>query len=160
MSLKMRVELKGTVEEVIRSLLQLADQAGEDIVDASAATGGPPTVSNLIGADGMKPAPLVAAEWSVELATEFVECSSPAYRRVLRETCRAGEEGIHRSALCCQARLTPDDLRSLLISMSYALKRFQRERGLILSKPVETDHRLQRYFINPSFAVVVPLVKR
>ena len=65
---------------------------------------------------------------------------------------RVGEVGIHRSALCQRAELTPGELRSLLIRMGHALRRFQRERGVTLSRPVAVNSPLQSYFVDPDFA--------
>ena len=63
-----------------------------------------------------------------------------------RHVWRAGEAGIHRSALCRSAELTPAELRSLLMRMGHALRRFQRERGLALPRPVAANSPLQSYF--------------
>ncbi len=67
---------------------------------------------------------------------------------------RAGERGIHRRALCQRTELTPAELRSLLMRMSNALRRFQRERGMTLSRPVAANSPLQSYFIDADFAAV------
>ena len=44
--------------------------------------------------------------------------------------------------------------RSLLIRMGHTLRRFQRERGMALSRPVAANSPLQSYFINADFAAV------
>ena len=67
---------------------------------------------------------------------------------------RAGAAGIHRSALCQRAELTPTEPRSLLMRMSNALRRFQRERGMTLSRPVAANSPLQSYCVDPDFAAV------
>ena len=67
---------------------------------------------------------------------------------------RAGAAGIHRSALCQRAELTPAELRSLLIRMGRALARFQRERGMNLTRPVVANSPLQSYFVDADFAAV------
>ena len=72
--------------------------------------------------------------------------------RVAFHVWRAGEAGIHRSVLCQRGELTPGELRSLLVRMSHALRRFQRERGLALSRPVAADSPLQSYLVDPEFA--------
>ena len=43
------------------------------------------------------------------------------------------------------------ELRSLLIRLSRVLGRFQRERGMALSRPVAANSLLQSYFIDPDF---------
>ena len=67
---------------------------------------------------------------------------------------RAGAAGIHRSALCQRAELTPVELRALSMRMGRALARFQREWGMILSRPVAANSPLQTYFVDPDFAAV------
>ena len=67
---------------------------------------------------------------------------------------RAGAAGIHRSALCQRTELTPGELRSLLMRMGHALRRFQRERGVTLSRPVAANSPLQSYFVDSGFAAV------
>ena len=44
--------------------------------------------------------------------------------------------------------LTPVELRSLVMRMGHALRRFQRERGMALSRPVAANSPLQSYFID------------
>ena len=51
-----------------------------------------------------------------------------------------------------RADLTPAELRSLLIRMGHALGRFQRERGLALSRPMAANSPLRSYFVDPEFA--------
>jgi hypothetical protein len=38
--------------------------------------------------------------------------------------------------------------------MGHALRRFQRERGVTLSRPVVANSPLQSYFVDPEFAAV------
>ena len=45
-------------------------------------------------------------------------------------------------------------LRSTLMRMSHALRRFQRERGMTLARPVAANSPLQSYFVDPDFAAV------
>ena len=78
----------------------------------------------------------------------------PAVRRVVLNAWQAGGAGIHRSALCRRAELSPEELRALLVSMGHALRRLQRERGMRLSRPVVANAPLQTYFIDAEFAVV------
>ena len=42
----------------------------------------------------------------------------------------------------------------MLIRMGHVLGRFQRERGLALSRPMAANSPLQSYFINADFAAV------
>ena len=67
---------------------------------------------------------------------------------------RAGAAGIHRSTLCQRTDLSPVELRSLGMRMGRVLGRFQRERGMALSRPVAANSALQSYFINADFAAV------
>ena len=46
------------------------------------------------------------------------------------------------------------ELGTLVMRMGRALGRFQRERGLALSRPVAANSPLQSYFINVEFAAV------
>ena len=46
------------------------------------------------------------------------------------------------------------ELRSLVMRMGRVLGRFQRERGMVLSRPVAANSALQSYFINADFAAV------
>ena len=65
-----------------------------------------------------------------------------------------GAAGIHRSALCQCGELTPAELRSLLMRMGHALRRFQRERGLASSRPVAANSPPPSYMVDPGFAAV------
>jgi len=96
--------------------------------------------------------PLV--EWTETLARDFLSGLPPAARRMALHVWRAGASGIHRRDLCQRAELTPTELRSLSLRMGRALARFQRERGITLSRPVAANSPLQSYFIDPEFAVV------
>ena len=42
----------------------------------------------------------------------------------------------------------------MLMRMSHALRRFQRERGIMLPRPVAANSPLQSYFVDPDFAAV------
>ena len=46
------------------------------------------------------------------------------------------------------------ELGSLLMRMGHVLRRFQRERGMALPRPVAANSPLQSYFINADFAAV------
>ena len=50
--------------------------------------------------------------------------------------------------------LSPVELRSLLIRMGRVLGRFQRERGMALSRPMAANSPLRSYFVDPEFAAV------
>ena len=75
-------------------------------------------------------------------------------RRPTEHAWRAGGAGIHRSALCRSTGLTPAQLRSLVMRLGHTLRRFQRERGLALFRPVAANSPLQSYCIDPDFATV------
>ena len=62
---------------------------------------------------------------------------------------------MHRSALCQRAELMPRELSLLVMRMGRALGRFQRERGIILSRPVASNRPLQSYSVDTDFAAVV-----
>ena len=94
-------------------------------------------------------------EWTDTLAYDFLAGLEPAARRMTLHVWRSGAAGIHRSALCQRAELTPTEPRSLLMRMYHALRRFQRERGMTLPRPVAANSPLQTYFINADFAAVV-----
>ena len=95
---------------------------------------------------------LVPGRWTEELAADFTAGLEVVARRVMFQVWRAGERGIHRNVLCQRADLTPVELRSLLIRMGHVLRRFQRERGLALSRPVAANSPLQSYLVGPDFA--------
>ena len=92
--------------------------------------------------------------WTQELAADFTSGLDVVARRVMFQVWRAGAAGIHRSALCQRAELTPAEPRSLLMRMGRGLGRFQRERGMALSRPVAANSPLQSYFVNAEFAAV------
>ena len=100
-------------------------------------------------------AELPPARWTEELAGDFMAGLDPVARRMTLHVWRAGAAGIHRSSLCRRAELTPAEPRSLLMRISHALRRFQRERGMTLSRPVAANSPLQSYFVDPDFAAVV-----
>ena len=155
---QMRVEIEGRADEVVRVLWRLGSAgrhtttggAGgsmetpeDNSDDATAATETP-------GASGSDEA--AAAEWTEALAGEFLAGLDPMAREMALHVWRAGEVGIHRSALCQRAELTPAELGSLLMRMGHALRRFQRECGVTLSRPVAANSPLQSYLVDPGFA--------
>ena len=99
-------------------------------------------------------AELPPARWTEELAGDFMAGLDPVARRMTLHVWRAGAAGIHRSALCRRAELTPAEPRSFLMRISHALRRFQRERGMTLPRPVVANSPLQSYFVDPDFAAV------
>ena len=92
--------------------------------------------------------------WTEELATDFTASLEVVAGRVMFQVWRAGERGIHRNVLCQRADLAPAELRSLLIRLGRVLGRFQRERGMALSRPMAANSPLRSYFIDPDFAAV------
>ena len=99
-------------------------------------------------------ATLVPGHWTEELASDFTAGLDIVARRMALHVWRAGARGIHRSALCQRTELTPAELRSLLMRMGHALRTFQRERGMALSRPVAANSPLQTYFVDPDFGAV------
>ena len=157
---QMSVEIEGSADEVVRVLRQLgnagrAAPAGVGVgstetpagngVDATSATG----TRGAAGSDEAAP-----AEWTEAMAGEYLAGLEPVARRMALHVWRAGEVGIHRSVLCRHAELTPGELRSLLMRMGHALRRFQRARGVTLPRPVASNSPLQSYFVDPEFAAV------
>ena len=155
---KMSFEIEGSADEVIGVLRRLGT-AGDHAVlgDAFRSIENPadgvgetraPT-----GTPGMAMAQEAApGEWTEALARDFLLGLQPAARWMALQVWRAGAAGIHRSALCQRAGLTPAELRSTLMRMGRALGRFQRERGMTLSRPVAANSPLQSYFVDPDFA--------
>ena len=155
-----RVEIEGVVDEVVRVLRQLGsagrDAAAGDAVGpigtlASAGKDAPPvTVTRgVVESRGRAP-----GQWTEALAGDFLAELEPTARRMALHVWRAGSAGVHRSILCQRTELTPAELRSLSMRMGRALARFQRERGVMLSRPVAANSPLQSYFVDPGFAAV------
>ena len=157
---RMSVEIEGSVDAVIGVLQQLG------IVGRHATAGDADRSTEKPAAGVGEPTPAAAAqgkavadevppgEWTEMLALDFLSGLQPAARRMALHVWRAGAAGIHRSALCQRAELTPMELRALSMRMGRALARFQRERGMTLSRPVAANSPLQSYFIDPEFAAV------
>ena len=157
---KVHLELEGEVTEVFSALSRIVGGA-PDVIQGSA---GPqtaaaerrpaetPTVPEREIATTT--AELPPARWTEELAGDFMAGLEPAGRRMALHVWRAGAAGIHRSALCQRTELMPAELRSLLMRMGHALRRFQQERGITLSRPVVANSPLQSYFVDPDFAAV------
>ena len=103
---------------------------------------------------------LVASEaapgkWAEDIALDFLSGLQPAARWMTLHVWRAGAAGIHRSVLCQRTELTHVELRTLLMQMGRALRRFERERRITLSLPVAANTPLQRYFVDTDFAAAV-----
>ena len=157
---KLHLELEGDVGEVVRVLRRIGggDHAGGEVPGGPrpAPTGERTSAVDTVPEPGTTAtsAALPPGRWTEELAADFTAGLDAAARRVMFQVWRAGERGSHRDVLCQRADLTPVELRSLLIRMGHALGRFQRERGLALSRPVAANSPLQSYFIDPDFAAV------
>ena len=157
---QMSMEIEGSADEVVRVIQQLGDASAR----ATAGNGDRSTEQPAAGVRETTPAagtggtavPDEAApgEWTETLARDFLSGLQPAARRMTLHVWRAGAAGIHRSALCQRAELTPVELRSLMMRMGRALARFQRVRGMTLPRPVAANSPLQSYFINADFAAV------
>ena len=155
---KLHLELEGDVGEVVLVLRRIG---GGDHADGEV-PGGPrpaPTGERTSAVDTVPEpgttatsATLAPGHWTQELAADFTAGLDDAAGRVMFQVWRAGERGIHRDVLCQRADLTPAELRSLLIRMGHALGRFQRERGLALSRPMAANSPLRSYFVDPEFA--------
>ena len=157
---KLHLELEGDVGEVVHALRRIGggDNAGGEVRDGPR----PALAEERTSAVGTVPEPgatataaaLAPGHWTQELAVDFTAGLEVVARRVMFQVWRAGERGIHRNTLCQRADLTPVELRSLLIRMGHVLGRFQRERGMALSRPMAANSPLQSYFINADFAAV------
>ena len=157
---KLHLELEGDVGEVVRVLRRIGggDHAGGEVPDGPR----PALAEERTAAVDTVPEPgttatsatLAPGHWTQELAADFTASLDAAARRMMFQVWRAGERGSHRDVLCQRADLTPVELRSLLIRMGHALGRFQRERGLALSRPIAANSPLRSYFIDPDFAAV------
>ena len=157
---KLHLELEGDVGEVVRVLRRIGggDHAGGEVPDGPrpAPTGERTAAVDTVPEPGTTAtsATLAPGHWTQELAADFTASLDAAARRVMFQVWRAGERGSHRDVLCQRADLAPVELRSLLIRMGRVLGRFQRERGLALSRPMAANSPLQSYFIDPDFAAV------
>ena len=157
---KLHLELEGDVGEVVRVLRRIG---GGDNGDGEVRDGPRPApAEERTAAVDTVPEPgttaasatLVPGHWTEELAADFTAGLDVVARRVMFQVWRAGAAGIRRNTLCQRTDLEPVELRSLLMRMGHALRRFQRERGLALSRPVAANSPLQSYFINAEFAAV------
>ena len=157
---KLHLELEGDVGEVVRVLRRIGggDNADGEVRDGPRPA---PTEERTLAVDTVPEpgttataATLAPGHWTQELAADFTAGLDIVARRVMFQVWRAGAAGIRRNTLCQRADLTPVELRSLLMRMGHALRRFRRERGMALSRPVAANSPLQSYFIDPEFAAV------
>ena len=147
------LELEGDAEDVLLSLRRIVHGAGMDtVVQGSGRM--PPPADAVAGSEAATVAPPSVPMWTADVAASFVAGLGHAARRVVLQVWQAGDAGIHRSALCRRAELSPVELRGLLTSMGHALRRLRREREMRLSRPVVANTPLQTYFIDPEFAAV------
>ena len=155
---KLHLELEGDVGEVVRVLRRIGggDHAGGEVPDGPrpAPTGERTAAVDTVPEPEATSATLAPGRWTQELAVDFTAGLDDAARRVMFQVWRAGERGIHRNTLCQSTDLAPVELRTLLIRMGHALGRFQRERGMALSRPMAANSPLRSYFVDPEFAAV------
>ena len=157
---KLHLELEGDVGEVVRVLRRIGggDHEGGEVPDGPrpAPTGERTSAVDTVPEPGTTAtsAALAPGHWTQELAADFTASLDAAARRVMFQVWRAGERGIHRNVLCQRADLAPAELRSLLIRLGRVLGRFQRERGMALSRPMAANSPLRSYFVDPEFAAV------
>lgn len=156
----MSVDIEGSVDEVIGVLRRLGTPVQSPTIgDAGRPTdttaGGVSETMPETGKPGAAVAPGTAAkEWTDDIAQDFLSRLQLKDRRLALHVWKAGAPGIHRSALCQHAELTPMELRSALIRMGRALQSFQQQREMTLTRPVAANSPLQRYFVNAGFAAV------
>ena len=157
---KLHLELEGEVGEVVRMLRRIG---GGDNADGEVRDGAPPALAeertsavDTVPERGTAEtsATLAPGHWTEELAADFTAGLDVVAGPVLWHVWRAGERGIHRNVLCQRAGLTPAELRTLVMRMGRVLRRFQRERGMALSRPVAANSPLQSYFMDADFAAV------
>ena len=155
---KLHLELEGDVGEVVRVLRRIGggDNADGEVRDGPRPA---PTEERAAAVDTVPEpeatsATLAPGHWTQELAADFTAGLDVVAVRVMFQVWRAGAAGIHRNTLCQRTDLSPVELRSLLIRMGHVRGRFQRERGMALSRPVAANSPLQSYFINADFAAV------
>ena len=157
---KLDLELEGEVGEVVRVLRRIGggDNGDGEVRDGPrpAPTGERTSAVDTVPEPGTTAtsAALPPGRWTEELAADFTAGLDVVARRVMFQVWRAGERGIHRNVLCQQADLAPLELRSLVMRMGRVLGRFQRERGMALSRPVAANSPLQSYFVDLEFAAV------
>ena len=150
---KVDLELEGSAEDVLLGLRRIVDGAGTGIVVPELGHV-PPQADEVRYSEAATVMPPPVPVWTEAVAADFVAGLGVGARRVVLNVWRAGGAGIHRSVLCRRTELSPAELRALLVSMGHALRRFQRERGMRLSRPVVANAPLQTYFVDAEFALV------
>ena len=157
---QMHFEVEGDVDEVVRFLGHLGVRGSETVRGPDgrqiAATEQYREEDDPVSEPApaaSTPAPL-SGGWTEELAADFMVDLDPVARLMTLHVWRAGAASIHRSALCQRTELTPVELGSLVIQIGHVLRRFQRERGMALSRPMAANSPLQSYFVDPEFAAV------
>ena len=137
---KLHLELEGEVGEVVRVLRRIGGGGNADgeVRDGPSPA---PTEERASAVDTVPErgttatsATLLPGRWTQELAADFTSGLDVVARRVMFQVWRAGAAGIHRNTLCQRTDLSPGELRSVLMRMGHALRRFQRERGMALSR--------------------------
>ena len=154
---KLHLELEGEVVRVLRRIGGGDNEDGEVRDGPRLAPAGERTAAvETVPEPGTTAtsATLPPGHRTEELAADFTASLDVVARRVMFQVWRAGEAGIHRNTLCQRTDLSPVELRSLVMRMGRVLGRFQRERGLTLSRPVVGNSPLQSYFVAPDFAAV------
>lgn len=158
--LKLNLSFEGDVDEVVRILRRIGNPTLGGRPKPPGAPTGPPGrgVPEAASVAESKTGALHTAQppggWTEKLAADFAAGLDPVSRRVVHQIRAAGNHGIHRRQLCQRTALTPEELRRLLISMSYEVRRLQRNQGTVLSRPVVTNVPLQRYWLDADFAAV------
>ena len=157
---KLHLELEGDVGEVVRVLRRIGggDNEGGEVRDGPRLA---PAEERTAAVDTVPEpgttatsATLLSGHWTEKLAADFTAGLEVVARRVMFQVWRAGAAGIHRNTLCQRTDLSPVELGSLVMRMGRVLGRFQRERGMALSRPVAANSPLQSYFADPEFAAV------
>ena len=157
---KLNLSFEGDVDEVVRMLRRIGAATLSGGPEPPGAPTGPPRpgAPEAAAVAESETGALHAAQprggWTEELATDFAAGLDPVSRGVIHQIRAAGSRGIHRLQLCQRAALTPEELRRLLISMSYEVRRMQRKRETVLSRPVVANTPLQRYWLDAEFAAV------
>ena len=155
---KLHLELEGEVVRVLRRIGG-GDREGGEVRDGPrpAPTEERTSAVDIVPEPGIMEtsAALAPGHWTEELAAaDFTAGLDVVARRVMFQVWREGERGSHRNVLCQLADLSPVELRTLVMRMGHVLRRFQRERGMALSRPVAANSPLQSYFSNAEFAAV------
>ena len=158
---KISIELEGGADAVVAALRHISGDVPGVLPPGAGAV--PPVPPERVSPERVSPessAPeptpptseLPSGGWTETLAAAYLAQLDPAAREVVGHAWRAGAAGIHRNALRQRTGLTPEQVRPLLLRMGHRLRRFQRERGLALPRPVKANSPLQSYFIDPGFA--------